>query len=91
MMAKSNFAALALALCFAFSGCAPKEMFSWIDRNCFVADWTNHHSCLSCCHNGGCGQVYSNVEYPMLELGDKPPTEESLQSADEEAAETSLQ
>jgi hypothetical protein len=31
------------------AGCwPPKETFSFIDRNCFVADWTNDHSCLSC-------------------------------------------
>jgi hypothetical protein len=94
MLAKSHFAAL--ALCLAFTGCAPKEMFSWIDRNCFVADWTNHHSCLSCCGKG-CGQAYPNVEYPMLVLGNQPDLEgetpaelpgdeELVQPADENAA-----
>jgi hypothetical protein len=29
-------------------GCPPKHLFSWIDRNCFVADWMNDHSCTSC-------------------------------------------
>ena len=28
--------------------CPPKELFSFIDRNCFVADWMNDHSCTSC-------------------------------------------
>jgi hypothetical protein len=28
--------------------CPPKHLFSWIDRNCFVADWMNDHSCTSC-------------------------------------------
>jgi hypothetical protein len=28
----------------------PKDLFSWIDRHCFVADWMNDHSCLSCRH-----------------------------------------
>lgn len=31
-----------------FHQCRPKELFSWIDRNCFVADWMNDHSCTSC-------------------------------------------
>lgn len=36
-----------------FSGCchcycAPKDLFSYIDRHCFVADWMNEHSCTSC-------------------------------------------
>src|SRR3954468_7135437 len=30
--------------------CPPKDLFSCIDRNCFVADWMNEHSCLSCRH-----------------------------------------
>lgn len=30
--------------------CPPKHLFSCIDRNCFVADWMNDHSCLSCSH-----------------------------------------
>jgi hypothetical protein len=81
MLAKSRFAALALSLCFTLAGCrAPKEMFSWIDRNCFVADWTNHHSCLSCCGKG-CGQVYPNIEYPMLVLGNQSSGEEVEQDA----------
>lgn len=62
---------LAVALTSCLGGCAPKEMFSWIDRNCFVADWTNHHSCLSCCRNGGCQQCGPMVEYEMLVLGDQ--------------------
>jgi hypothetical protein len=51
--------------------CEPKEMFSCIDRHCFVADWTNHYSCISCCRNGACGQAYPAVEYPMLVLGEQ--------------------
>jgi hypothetical protein len=81
MLAKPSFGALSLSLCLAFAGCcAPKEMFSWIDRNCFVADWTNHHSCLSCCGKG-CGQVYPKVEYPMLVLGNQPPIEAGEEEA----------
>jgi hypothetical protein len=40
-----------LSLC-GFSGCSHNEMFSALDRHCFFADWTNHHSCLSCCPPG---------------------------------------
>jgi hypothetical protein len=53
-------------------GCAPRDSFSWIDRHCFVADWTNHYSCLSCCRNGSCQQAMPNVQYEMLVLGDQP-------------------
>lgn len=67
--------ALGVLIAFGFAGCAPKESFSWIDRHCFVADWTNHYSCLSCCRNGPCGQAYPSVEYPMLVLGDEPAAE----------------
>jgi hypothetical protein len=31
-----------------FHHCPPKDLFSFIDRNCFVADWMNDHSCTSC-------------------------------------------
>jgi hypothetical protein len=96
MLAKSRFAALALSLGFTCAGCcAPKEMFSFIDRNCFVADWTNHHSCLSCCGKG-CGQVYPNVEYPMLVLGNPPPVDDVEEAAppvetDEEPVQASVE
>jgi hypothetical protein len=55
-------------------------MFSWIDRNCFVADWTNHYSCVSCCRNGACQQAYPPVEYEMLVLGDQPVNENAAAS-----------
>jgi hypothetical protein len=38
------------------AGCAPKELFSCCDRHCFLADWTNHHSCVSCCPQNNCCQ-----------------------------------
>ncbi len=53
------------------SGCAPSELFSCIDRNCYVADWTNHHSCVSCCcckHGSCCRPPQPSL--PMLELGE---------------------
>jgi hypothetical protein len=31
-----------------FSGCVHNEMFSCLDY-CYLADWTNHHSHISCC------------------------------------------
>lgn len=64
-----------MSMAFVFVGCAPKETFSWIDRNCFVADWTNHHSCVSCCRNGGCQQAYPMVEHEMLVLGNQPTSQ----------------
>jgi hypothetical protein len=38
------------------SGCAAKEIFSCCDRHCFLADWTNHRSCINrrCCPQGDC-------------------------------------
>jgi hypothetical protein len=83
MCARLRAIALGVLLASCFAGCAPKELFSAIDRNCFVADWTNHYSCVSCCRNGGCGQVYANVEYETLVLGNEPSAEKPAQSATE--------
>jgi hypothetical protein len=87
MFASLRAAAIAALFAASFAGCAPKETFSWIDRHCFVADWTNHHSCVSCCRNGGCQQAYPNVQYPMLVLGDQPEIELPVASpfADDQA------
>jgi len=41
-------ALLSLSLCGCCHDCPPKHLFSCIDRNCFVADWMNDHSCTSC-------------------------------------------
>jgi hypothetical protein len=71
---------LCVSLASCFAGCAPKELFSAIDRNCFVADWTNHYSCVSCCRNGSCGQAYPQVEYETLVLGDEPSVATSTAS-----------
>jgi hypothetical protein len=55
MFAKLKLVTLALLLSLATSCCAPKELFSCIDRHCFVADWMNEHSCVNracyCGHN----------------------------------------
>ena len=39
---------LSLGGCSCWHNGPPKHLFSWIDRNCFVADWMNDHSCTSC-------------------------------------------
>ena len=52
---------LLLILCvLVVSGCSHCELFSCIDRRCFIADWTNHHSCLSCCRYGSWDWVDNN-------------------------------
>jgi len=38
---------LSLGLC----GCSHRDWFAPLDR-CYLADWTNHHSYLSCCRDG---------------------------------------
>jgi hypothetical protein len=43
---------LAALLLVGVCGCSHNEMFSALDRHCYLADWTNHHSCLSCCPPG---------------------------------------
>jgi hypothetical protein len=45
------------------SGCSHNELFSCIDRHCFIADWTNHYSCVSCCgHGSGSQQRCANCQ-----------------------------
>jgi hypothetical protein len=43
---------LVAALLAGFSGCSHNQLFSGLDQ-CYLADWTNHHSYLSCCCDGG--------------------------------------
>ncbi len=72
MTVKLKLLMLFLPLVVSFSGCrAPSELFSAIDRHCFVADWTNHHSCVSCCccKHGSCRRP-GHPPMPMLVLGD---------------------
>ena len=66
--------AVSITGCSPRGGCSPKDLFSWIDRNCFVADWTNHHSCMSCCNckNGSCCKP-ALLAYPMVEFGGVEP------------------
>jgi hypothetical protein len=45
--------ALAMLLPLAASCCAPKELFSGLDRHCFLPDWMNEHSCVNrACYTG---------------------------------------
>jgi hypothetical protein len=68
MFNRSKLATLALLLSAGLSGCrGPTELFSFIDRHCFVADWTNDHSCLSCryCRNADSRPTVSKVREPI--------------------------
>lgn len=71
--------ALILPLAAGVCGCAPSELFSSIDRHCFLADWTNHQSCVSCCccKNGSCRRP-APVVHPMLVLGDPATTNTAI-------------
>jgi hypothetical protein len=71
---------LALLLLMA-PGCAPKELFSGIDRHCFVADWCNEHSCVnracykharhqSVCHQTGCETCHQPMVMQVVQPGD---------------------
>jgi hypothetical protein len=80
---KLTFAAMFAFFAISFAGCAPRESFSWIDRNCFVADWTNHHSCLSCCCDGNCQHAPPPGGYEMLVLGNPATTEDESEESQE--------
>ncbi len=50
------------------AGCrGPTELFSFIDRHCFVADWMNDHSCVSCRYaaNSGSQPTLPDVPRPL--------------------------
>jgi hypothetical protein len=53
MRLKSLILWLALAVASATSGCVNVDPF-WRLDHCYLADWTNHQSCLSCCKDGNC-------------------------------------
>jgi hypothetical protein len=83
---------LILALCSVISGCrTPADLFSWIDRNCFVADWTNHHSCVSCCNckHGGCLRP-PQQHLPKLDLGNPPVASDEQNSTASNAVATAF-
>jgi hypothetical protein len=52
---RAKYAILSLMIVAALwtTGCAPNDLFWRLDR-CYLADWTNHQSCLSCCDDGNC-------------------------------------
>ncbi|MCI0333797.1 MAG: hypothetical protein L0228_11315 [Planctomycetes bacterium] len=74
MTARLKAATLILSFSLGLTGCAPSQLFSCIDRHCFIADWTNHHSCVSCCH-GNCQHAQPMVEHEMLVLGNQPTSQ----------------
>ena len=78
MIAKLKVVALVLLMSPSLAGCAPKEMFSCIDRHCFCADWINHHSCVNCCCEDGCQQHRAAADGEMLVLGNQAPAEASI-------------
>ncbi|MCC7476334.1 MAG: hypothetical protein IT425_13145 [Pirellulales bacterium] len=69
-----RFAPLALLLLAVGGCCAPTELFSSIDRHCFVADWMNDHSCLSCrsCANHACGPTLPIHERTLDNTANRP-------------------
>jgi hypothetical protein len=62
-----------MLLLFGLAGCrGPTELFSWVDRHCFVADRFNDHSCVSCRYAANCG---SRPTMPLYERTLDLPTE----------------
>jgi len=73
MALRTRVATLALLLSLGLAGCrGPTELFSFIDRNCFVADWCNDHSCVSCRYAANCG---SGPTLPIFERALDLPTD----------------
>jgi hypothetical protein len=65
MTGRIKLASLALLLFAGLGGCrGPTELFSSLDRHCFVADWTNDRSCVSCQH---CANRCSQPTLPLHE------------------------
>lgn len=82
MLAKLKFAMLASVVSLALSGCrcAPKELFSWIDRHGFVADWTSHYNCVNrTCYGGHCQQPATYYEGEVLVLGDAAAPDQTIE------------
>jgi hypothetical protein len=72
---------LAFIVLMAAGCCAPKELFSGIDRHCFVADWCNEHSCVNrACykharhqrfrHQSGCETCRQPLVMQVVQPGD---------------------
>src|SRR5262245_15852886 len=72
---------LSMLVVAAVSGCrGPTELFSCIDRHCFVADWTNDHSCVSCRYRCNCStqatvsKVWPPIPAPAEKAADESAT-----------------
>jgi hypothetical protein len=56
---------LAMLVFAGLAGCrGPTELFSFIDRHCFVADWMNDHSCVSCRYAANCASQPTLPDVP---------------------------
>jgi hypothetical protein len=53
MRLKSVMLSLAVFVASALAGCVNTDPF-WRLDHCYLADWTNQQSCLSCCPDGNC-------------------------------------
>jgi hypothetical protein len=53
MRLKSLILSLTILIASAASGCINTDPF-WRLDHCYLADWTNHHSSMSCCPDGHC-------------------------------------
>jgi hypothetical protein len=53
MRLKSVMLWLTILVASAASGCINVDPF-WRLDHCYLADWTNHNSSMSCCPNGNC-------------------------------------
>jgi hypothetical protein len=68
MAGRIKLASLSLLLLVGLGGCrGPTGLFSCLDRHCFVADWMNDHSCVSCryCANSGSQATLPLDEQPL--------------------------
>jgi hypothetical protein len=79
---------LAMLLVAGLCGCrGPTELFSWVDRNCFIADWTNDHSCLSCRYtaNAGSRPTISKIHEPIPAPNEEPNSADNPQQTLEQS------
>lgn len=81
MSGKLKILVLVMLLSISLSGCChycrPKDLFSFIDRHCFVADWMNDHSCTSCqCRGNNCPPPI-RVSHPDLSLSNPVPAHDN--------------
>jgi hypothetical protein len=97
MMTTLQRIALGLLLLMTPGCCAPKELFSGIDRHCFVADWCNEHSCVNrACYKHarrqnfgrrpGCESCRQPTMIGIVQPGDHAP-QSAIASSGDSAAE----